>query len=468
MKKILLGLLAIVVTLVSCTDHEEIEIAYQTNMSITASHLFDIYSTVVGDEFNMKGTNNGNWNINLHAFIYDNNGNLVKSVEEQYPSLTSTLNFNLDLLPGKYSVVAIAEFSGTLAGHNYKFWNISNTEKLNDLSIVESDTICNSPFETLGITSSEFEIGDRMENILIDIRPVTGLLQVIIWDDDFSGIGKDGFSIYAPDVENLTIYAPDLKQVVKFNGVNPTYDYGDQATRYPIQIHSPKSQFEKKGPKQSLGYRALLPQENRDFYWELQCVKGAGQKYFLNGKDWQMSDLTDNKLNIQPGKQYVMDLLLDGTFLYVQDYNPEVDMFERLQSIQGFINKKNIKKALDERYDKYVGMSKNTIETYLDQESWYTTETTTNYWGTGLISSITARFTDSTMTKANRIMLMWAISSQAELDVVTEVLSEMYTPWDEDSTENIKQFINSTTLEEVTVMISWDLHNGCLYFDAIN
>ena len=468
MKKILLGLLVLMTTFVSCTDQEDIEIAYQTDMSITASHIFDSYTTVLGDEFNMKGTNNGDWDLNIHAFIYDENGILVKKVEEQYPNLTSTLNFDLDLLPGKYSVVAIAEFTGTFAGHNYKFWNISNEENLTDLNIVESETICNSPFETLGITSKEFVIGDRIESVSIDIKPVTGLLQTIIWDDDFTNMGTDGFSFYAPYIEDLTIYAQDLKQILKFNGgINPSYDYGDQATRYPIMSHSPKSQFERRGPTQSLGYRALLPQDNRDFYWELNCVKGAGQYLFTDGNDWQMSDLTDNKLNIQAGGQYVMDLLLDGTYLYVQDYDPSVDMFERLESIQAFINKKTIKKTLDERYDKYVGMSRSAIETYLNKESWYTTETTTNYFGDGLISFITARFTDSTMEKSNRIMLTWAISTDAEFKAVTEVLSEMYTPWDKGTTENVKQFINGATLDEATVGISWDIHNKCLYFDSI-
>lgn len=55
------------------------------------------------------------------------------------------MNVDLDLLPGKYSVIAIAEFTGTFEGQNYKFWNISNDEHLQDLNIVESSTICNSP-----------------------------------------------------------------------------------------------------------------------------------------------------------------------------------------------------------------------------------------------------------------------------------------------------------------------------------
>lgn len=468
MKKILLGLIVLMTAFSSCTDQEDIEIAYQTDMTITASHIFDSYTKVLGDEFNMKGTNNGDWDINLHAFIYDQNGNLIKKVEEKYPNLESVMKVDLDLLPGKYSVVAIADFTGSFAGSNYKFWNISNETCLQDLNIVESETICNSPFETLGITSREFEIGNCVENLSIDIKPVTGLLQTIIWDDDLTGTGTDGFSFAAPYIKDLTIYASDLKQVVKFNGsITPIYEYGDQATRYPIMTHSPKNQFEKRGPVQSLGFRALLPQEKRDFYWELNTIPGAGQYLFKDGKDFQMSDLTDNKPNIEAGKQYVMDLVLDQYYLYVDNYDPNIDMFERLESyIKGY-NKVLIKSALKEKYDKYVGMSRSEIETYLNKESWYSTENTTNYFGDGLISFITARFTDSTMEKSNRIMLTWAIETDAEFNAVTEVLSEMYTPWEKGSTESVKQFINGKTLDDATVGISWDIHNKCLYFDAI-
>ena len=469
MKKIILGFLAFMMAFVSCTDQEDIEIAYQSNLSITASHIFDSYTTVLGDEFNMQGTNYGDWHLNLHAFVYDNNGLLIKKVDEQYSELTNILNVNLDLLPGSYSIIAIAEFTGIYNGQNYKFWNISGEDNLNDLEITESSTICNSPFETLGITTREFQIGDNTESILIDIAPVTGLLQTIIWDDDFAGTGSNGFSFYAPYIDDLTIYAQDLKQVIKFNGgINPTYDYGNQATRYPIISHSPKTQYERGGATQSLGFRALLPQENRDFYWELNCISGAGQILFEDGKDFQISDMTDNKPNIESGKQYVMDLILDQCYLYVDYYNPDVDMFERCEGYIAEYNNRIIRNTLNERYDKYVRMSRSAIETYLNKEAWYTTETTSSYWGDGLVSMITARYTDATMEEANRIMLTWAITTEEQFNAVTEILSEVYMPWERGTTENVKQFINGSTLNEATVLISWDYNNKCMYFDAIN
>ena len=173
MKKILFGLVALVAAFTSCTEQEDIEIAYQTDMFITASHIFDSYTTVLGDEFEMKGTENGEWDLNLHAFIYDQDGILVKKVEEQYPSLESTMKVDMDLLPGKYSVVAIADFMGTFVGEDYKFWNISNETSLRDLKIVESSTICNSPFETLGIATREFEVGNLINRYKACYRSFT-------------------------------------------------------------------------------------------------------------------------------------------------------------------------------------------------------------------------------------------------------------------------------------------------------
>ena len=144
-------------------------------------------------------------------------------------------------------------------------------------------------------------------------------------------------------------------------------------------------------------------------------------------------------------------------------------MFERINEHLASYNKNLIKANLSERYDKYVGMNKNTIETYLGKDPYFTGESnnTVTYLGDGLISLITVRFKDASMQKANRIMLTWAISTQEQYDAVTDCLGELYTPLENGTTENVKQFINASTLQESTVGISWDIHNKCLYYDAI-
>ena len=466
MKKILLGLLVLMTTIVSCTDNEDIEIAYQTRISITASHIFDNYRTVLGDDFKMRGTENGNWNLNLHAFIYDSNGEIVKEMEQQYSYLDGILDFNLDLLPGKYSVIAIAEFTGTYDGSYYKFWNISNKNHLRDLYITESETLLGSPFETLGITSKEFEIGNKSQDISIDIKPVTGLLQIIIWDNDFSNKGIDGYSSYAQYVENLSIYAPDLKKVVKFNGTTtPTYDYGDQATRYQIALHSPKTQFENRGSKQILSYRALLPQDNRDFYWELNCVKGTGYNLFPDGSDWKQSELTD-KLNIRSGNQYVMDLLLDGLYLFVQDYDPNVDMFERAQGYINSLNEQAFIQIMDRNFETFIGASLSTIKnTFGENGMMY--NGTLYYFSYNQYVSTLAFGIDSETNKAKNISILFQNLNDDFRQRMTQYLTNRFTVFEKGTDAHTKAFIDGSSLENSNIGIIWNLDSDMLTYTQL-
>lgn len=462
----LIGLIISMGVFSSCTDQEDINISYESSINVSAAHIFESFQSTMDDDFKMDGVA-GKWNLNLHMFIYDVSGTLVDKAEASYTSLTSTLTYEISLDPGKYTIVSIAEFDGTYNGTQYKFWNISNEQHLNELMIQESETVCSSAMETLGIDVETLEVSNISQSVNIDIKPVTGLVEMIIWDDDFSNAGKNGYSINAPYINDLTIYSQQLKQIVKFEGGNITYDYGIQAVRYPMTIHSPRTQVANGASKQSLSYRALLPDNDKKFYWELNTIPGAGKLLFTDGKDFQISDPTDNSVNIESGKQYVMDLVLDAFYLFLEEHDPSIDMFTRLEKHLDEYNKNVIVKPLENRYDRLVGMSKKQIESYLKMEEFYTSGNTVNYFGTGLISFISVVFEDETFEKSKRIMLTWAIDSKDKYDIVAECLGKMYTPWEKGTTATVKQYINAKTLEEATVGISWSLNNYCLYFDPI-
>lgn len=463
---ILVAVIMAVVSLSSCTDQDDILISYEAEVTVSAAHIFESYQSTMDDDFSLNG-NAGTWELNLHSYIYNAEGMLVEKHEGIYNSLTSELTYKLPLNPGKYTIISIADFEGTYGGNHYKFWNISNEQNLRDLKIQESETVCSSAMETLGINVSEIEVSKRTQSVNIDIKPVTGLVEILIWDDDFAGAGKNGFSFNAPYINDLTIYAQQLKQIVTFNGNSPVYDYGIQAVRYPMQTHSPKNQAAAGGAKQTLSYRALLPDNDKQFYWELNTVKGAGAYLFTDGNDFQMSDLTDNKINIESGKQYVMDLVLDAFYLFVEDYNPNVDMFTRIENHFNTYNASIIKKSLENRYDKLVGMSKKQVESYLHADEFYTSGNIVNYFGTGLISYISVVFEDETFTTCKRIMLTWGIDSKDKYDMVSECLSDIYTPWEKGTTSTVKQYINAESFDKATVGISWSLNNYCMYFDKI-
>lgn len=455
-----------VVSFSACTDQEEIDISYETDLTVSAAHIFDSFSVVCEGDFSMTETG-ATWHLNLNTFIYDSNGLLVDECSGTFNEITSTLNHKLTLNPGVYTVVSIADFEGTYNDHFYKYWNISGTNSIRELQITESNEVLSSAMETLGIDITELKITDCPNHTNIDIKPATGLVQMIIWDDDFSGLGKNGFSSLAPYIDNLTICTSQLKQVVSFDGNKPLYNYGIQAATYIMHWHSPKEQAAEGGHLQTSAFRALLPDDNKRFYWEVNTIPGAGKLLFLNGNDFQQSDLTDNSVNIEPGKQYAIDLVLDALYLFLEEYNPDIDMFERLQNHFDTYNKSLIVKTLENRYDKYVGLNKKQIESYLKMQELLTSDNIVIYNGTGLLDYITVVFEDKSFAKSKRIMLTWAIKTKEEFDRIAECLSCIYTPWEKGSTATVKQYINAKSIEDATVGISWSSNNYCLYFDLI-
>lgn len=454
MKKILLGLFAIMATLASCTDQEKIEIAYKADMTISASHIFSSFTPVKNNDFAMKGTENGDWDLNLHAFIYDDNGKLVKKVEEQFPSLSGTLNFDHKLLPGKYSVIAIADFTGIVNGENCRYWTITNEENLSDLTIDEVESIYSTVFETLGITSKEFEVGKNPEKLAIDIQPVTGLVQTCIWVQSMipeKGT-PNGLSMYAPYCESIEIFAPDLKRVVKFEGTKPTYKFGAQAYDYRIQYHSPKSQYEKNENKDVFGYRALLPVEDRDFYWEMTFAKGYGQ--FFGMDDFNTSDMT-TKINIESGKQYVMDLLLDAAHLYVDQHNPAEDTYQRIQKLIDEKNTENFQKIMDRNFDMYIGISKDTVEKSFGKG--YLEDNTLYIMGYNDYLQLICFGLDPMTEKVTTITVFFQYLNDDFRKRMTDYLSNRFTVYEKGTDTYFKAFIDGTNLESSKIGITWNL-----------
>ena len=75
MKKIILGFLALIATFVSCTDQDDIELTYKTEVGITAAHIFDDYEQFQMGDFDMS---TDGWKLNLLVLVYDVNGYLVE------------------------------------------------------------------------------------------------------------------------------------------------------------------------------------------------------------------------------------------------------------------------------------------------------------------------------------------------------------------------------------------------------
>ena len=189
-KQIIAVLIAFVVTglfFPSCTDQDEINISYKQTLGITAAHIFDSFTPFEDGDFNIQKQG---WRLNIDVLYYDKSGVLTTKESFNSDQLEEVFTSSAILTPGEYTVVAIAHFSKK--NDSFRYWNISNENNLNDLSIDESHDVYTTPFETLGIHTEKITVTNRPSNLNIDIKPTTALFEVYEIDKMLGYIGYKG------------------------------------------------------------------------------------------------------------------------------------------------------------------------------------------------------------------------------------------------------------------------------------
>lgn len=252
----MLGILTLMTTFVSCTDQEDIEIAYQTELKVSASKLFDSFQPVQSTDFDLMT----GWSVNLRSFVYDETGFLVAKYQSNFRDLKDYLICNLDLEPGKYTIVSIANFEGSMNNEDFHYWDISGESDITTLTVTEDSHVLTWVYETLGMDITELEIKDMATAVTIDIKPITALVQVEGHYDDITGYGYDGYSMYTPTCTQLKIMAETRTQTVKINKEHDfVFGYIERSSSFPIADWEPKVTFDNKKALTSLAYRAFCP-----------------------------------------------------------------------------------------------------------------------------------------------------------------------------------------------------------------
>lgn len=485
----LIGSVISAISFSACTDKEDIAIDYDTKIVVGASHIFEKFAPVFTEDFEMDGYDM-NWQLGLHLFIYNENGVLIDSNEGSGTQLDYKLSHDIKLSPGNYKIIAIAEFH-LPGGNGNDFWSISGKENLRDLKITESSKILSVAQGTLGLFTDNLIVSNKPETIEIDIPAVTALLVNQTWLGDYIFPGDKGFSKFAPYVQTTRIYAENLSQSISFDDITPIFDNGNIGYRYVINNTNPKDQYRLNMNPRLAGYRALLPQNDQSYYWQLTFTHDGGQQFGYT--EDVLKSTNTSLINVESGKQYYTDLILDIMTLTFGEYNPAVDDEARIQKIidQYKANPKiegsaqidvnsptinpdddenytsaNIADALAPNYDTWIHLSESEIKTKLEGYSVFSEEDTmTTYCGDGLIFLITVRYSDTSKSNVNRVMLKWNMDNKSQYDKVSDYMKTKYTFF-RDEGEYI-QFINGPQISDASCGISWDSRNFCMYFDAI-
>lgn len=481
MKKILFGLITLVATIVSCTDQEDIEIAYKSGIGITAAHIFDDYEQFQDGDFDMSKEG---WKLHLSVFVYDESGKLVDKSEQLCDKISESLSYTPHLIPGNYTVVSIADFREGLGGNGYRFWYIENESNIQDLSITENDSYFPVVFETLGIDVQKIEITNESKLISADIKPITSLVHVYMSDKDYSGWGVDGYSRFSVLTAGYYIKAIKAKNNVRFENGEVSYKYSEQQSSYNLAKSNVYNKWKEKSAPTTYCYRALLPENDKVFSFNIQkreLPEDYYNTYVLLCGEFETSGQCNTLSSIESNKQYVVNMILDAmqlvafeyptnyphedfTLKYVQDY--KVDLMNQM---------------VDFGYEQIVGLPEKTLNTYLQSTpySYNETETVAYYPRSNsrkFESFITVRYTSSSRDTSNRIMLQLPNMTDEMIDSLVQKLGEKFTLYSH--VGNIYQFTDKATVAESKCGIilkiaslpsseysSYD--NCCLYFDII-
>lgn len=368
MKKILLGLLVLMTTIVSCTDQEDIEITYQSEMGITAAHIFDDYEQFQVGDFDMS---KDGWKLNLQVLVYDESGKLVDKTEKLCNSLSESLTYAPYLAPGNYTVVSIADFRDGLGGAGYKFWNIENESNIQDLSITENDSYFPVVFETLGIDVQNIEITNASKSIVADIKPVTSLVHVYMSDKDYSGWGIDGYSRFCVLSDGYFIKALKAKNNVRFENGDLKFNYSEQLSNYNLAISETVTKWNDKKAPTSYLYRALLPEENKGFSFNIQ-KRDLPKEYYDTFVALCGEFETEGKSEILPeivsNKQYVVNMIFDAMQLVVMEYPADYNHERYTEQFVKDYNKELMVNMVNTKFENILGQDENYANVFLDME----------------------------------------------------------------------------------------------------
>ena len=368
MKKILFAILALMATLVACTDKEDIEITYKAAVGVTAAHIFDDYEQFQTGDFDMSV--NG-WKLNLLVLVYDTNGFLVDKSEKLCNSLNETLTYEPLLAPGEYTVVSIADFRDGLGGTGYKFWNIENESNIQDLSITENGSYFPVVFETLGIDVQKIEITNASKAIAADIKPVTSLIHVYMSDKDYSGWGIDGYSRFSVLTDGYFIKALKAKNNVRFENGNLSFNYSEQLSNYNLAISEVLTKWTDKKAPTSYLYRALLPEENKGFSFHIQ-KRDLPQEYYDTFVrfcgEFETEGTSEVLPEISSNKQYIVNMIFDAMQLVVMEYPADYNHERYTEQFVTDYNNQLMVGMVDTKYENILGKDENYANVFLDME----------------------------------------------------------------------------------------------------
>ena len=180
--------------MISSCSNDDITISKTVNFTVNPSTVVGTFS--VGEEnAGELESFNTDCKLNVKLFVYNENGELVKKFSNTYSNYAVQMKASAFLPQGRYTAVAITHIDDVV--DNIKYWEISDENQLEGLKIIDGGYI-GGQNKVLGVTSSDFYVGDDIEDVNINVYPAGSMLVVRYYNYlALKNLGYTEFSLMA-------------------------------------------------------------------------------------------------------------------------------------------------------------------------------------------------------------------------------------------------------------------------------
>nr|WP_321522342.1 hypothetical protein [uncultured Macellibacteroides sp.] len=286
MKKYLFAILAIICTLSSCTNEDQIDIKYETTFKLMPSSVISGFKEFVTGSFDL----NGDFKVRTSLFIYDKTGTLIDKQISYLDKYTDVMTVTTSLPLGEYTSVAttdIVEYANSTV--STEMWQYKNPEVLNTFNIIDAGYM-GQDYKILGVSTNSFTV-KRKDEIVIPIYPAGCL-----------------FTIYYIGIHN-TKFSNVIKMGLYFNRSNDYLYFTENAT--PETKITSRGSYDFKCSELDLtnsyydntnniyGYSFHLPDPAFNFLFSFTYTDGSKR------------NLDPETIKMEAGQQYLITLDLD-------------------------------------------------------------------------------------------------------------------------------------------------------------
>lgn len=301
MKKYMIICVALVALLFASCKNEDIFISREVTFNLNPYTIvkdFAKHEVNSGDLTEFGYAQNPNYfKLRTYLLVYDDNGYLVASETSDLENFTRSMNVNVGLDDGTYTVVAISHIINVK--DNILYWIISGTERLNDLKLTNNDDYYDYWIKLLGATCSKINVCSGHTTYNVDIMPAGALVV--------------NYLRYIHYFEDMIFYQPYSNKepnTVSFNNdgsLNSTYDESTSLS-YAIAAGFAPSDYT---AINVYWYYFFSPMDMTNYQW--LGLSDEGDVYSLG--NIQSAD-------IKAGKMFLSTLdLLAGTFKVEELYD---------------------------------------------------------------------------------------------------------------------------------------------------